>query len=154
MRLSQFTDYALRVLLYIEAAGPHGADTPPIATGDIAEAYAISKHHLLKVVAALAEHGYIESVRGRSGGIRPLRPASEIRIGELVRIFEPMVIVECHDPETNTCPIAPVCKLAPALWRAAEAFARELDGLTLADMVPRRAPYAQILIEGSPRRDG
>lgn len=150
MRLSQFTDYALRVLLYIEAAGPHQPGSPPIATGDIAEAYGISKHHLLKVVAALAEHGYIESVRGRSGGIRPLKPASEIRIGELVRALEPMVIVECHDPETNTCPIAPVCKLAPALWRAAEAFVKELDALTVADMVPRRAPYAKILIEGAP----
>ncbi|XHC25098.1 Rrf2 family transcriptional regulator [Phycisphaerales bacterium ac7] len=150
MRLSQFTDYALRVLLYIEAAGPHGADSPPVATGDIAKAYGISKHHLLKVVAALAEHGYIESVRGRSGGIRPLKPASKIRIGELVRALEPMVIVECHDPETNTCPIAPVCKLAPALWRAAEAFVEELDTLTLADLVPRRSQYAQILIDGTP----
>ncbi len=150
MRLSQFTDYALRVLLYIEAAGPHQPGSPPIATGDIAEAYGISKHHLLKVVAALAEHGYIESVRGRSGGIRPLKRADQIRIGELVRTLEPMVIVECHDPETNTCPIAPVCKLAPALWRAAEAFVKELDALTVADMVPRRAPYTKILIEGAP----
>ncbi len=150
MRLSQFTDYALRVLIYIESAGPHSPAGSPIATGDIAAAYGISKHHLLKVVAALAEHGYIESVRGRSGGVRSLKRAEDIRIGELIRLFEPMVIVECHDPETNTCPIAPVCKLAPALWRAAEAFTRELDGLTLADIVPRRAPYAQILIEGTP----
>ncbi|XOV76610.1 MAG: RrF2 family transcriptional regulator [Phycisphaerales bacterium] len=149
MRLSQFTDYALRVLLYIEAAGPHGADSPPVATGDIAKAYGISKHHLLKVVAALAEHGYIESVRGRSGGIRPLKPASKIRIGELVRP-RTYGYRRVPRPRDQHLPDRAGLQTRPRPLAPAEAFVEELDTLTLADLVPRRSQYAQILIDGTP----
>lgn len=150
MKLSLFTDYALRTLLYLEANGGPANDPQPIPTATIADAYGISRHHLLKVVHRLTELGYIHATRGRTGGVLPARDANTIDIGAIVRAFEPMALVECLDPNGNSCPISPVCGLTGLLARAGEAFLSELDGVTLADLMPNRSPYANILIEGQP----
>jgi Rrf2 family transcriptional regulator, nitric oxide-sensitive transcriptional repressor len=134
MRLTQFTDYALRTLIY---AGVNDARLVPVA--EIAESYGISYHHLVKVAALLAELGFVESVRGRNGGIRLARPPAEINIGDVVRRTEPdFHIVECFDGSRDTCPITPACMLKNVLQSATESFLATLDGYTLADFLASR----------------
>ena len=101
----------------------------------------MSEDHLAKVVGRLASLGYVETHRGRSGGVRLARHAADIRIGDVVRETEDnLCLVECFDPETNQCPIAPACVLAGALDRALHAFLAVLDEVTLADLArePKR----------------
>ena len=95
----------------------------------------MSEDHLAKVVGRLASLGYVDTQRGRSGGVRLARDPADIRIGDVVRECEDnLCLVECFDPDTNQCPIAPACKLAGALDRALQAFLQVLDGVTLADL--------------------
>jgi Rrf2 family transcriptional regulator, nitric oxide-sensitive transcriptional repressor len=130
MHLSLFTDYALRVLMFAALKG--GA----FSLSEVAESYQISRNHLIKVVNHLAKLGYLETKRGRGGGIALGMPAADIRLGLLVRRTEHSpVIVECFDPETNTCPIAGACRLKGVLAGAADAFYAELDRHTVADLV-------------------
>lgn len=130
MRLSLFTDYALRVLMF----GALKQET--FSLSEIAEAYDISRNHLVKVVNHLAKLGYLETKRGRGGGIALGMPASEIRLGLLVRRTENApVLVECFDARKNTCPINGMCRLKGVLARAASAFYDELDRHTVADLV-------------------
>ena len=101
----------------------------------------MSEDHLAKVVGRLAALGYVDTQRGRAGGVRLARPAADIRIGDVVRETEDnLCLVECFNPETNRCPIAPACGLAGALDLALRAFMAVLDAVTLADLVrePRR----------------
>lgn len=131
MRITLHADYSLRVLLYL-AAHP-GA---PALTADIASAYGISKHHLVRVIQALGKCGYVEIHPGRSGGILLAKHPSVIRLGEVVRRMEPdMNLVECFEPATNTCPILPACALRGALQDALDAFIAVLDKYTLADVM-------------------
>jgi Rrf2 family nitric oxide-sensitive transcriptional repressor len=89
--------------------------------------------------------GYVETVRGRGGGLRLARPPQDIRVGEVVRRTETASLVECFDPATSSCRIEPACGLRTALKEALEAFFRTLDGYTLADLVERRrAPLARL----------
>jgi Rrf2 family nitric oxide-sensitive transcriptional repressor len=131
MQLTQFTDYALRVLVY--AAVPRDGRC---LTGDVAAAFGISRHHVVKVVNELSHLGYLETTRGRRGGFALARPAGEVRIGEVVRRAEGTIaIVECFDPARNRCPLAPACGLKDTLGSALAAFLAVLDGCTLADLV-------------------
>lgn len=133
VQLTQFSDYSLRLLLYLAAHADRA-----VSLQEIAQAYGVSHHHLVKVSQRLIERGLVSSVRGRRGGLRLARPASEINIGKLVRMTEPhMNLVECFDRETNSCPIDGACGLKGALRQAQAAFLSVLDGHTVADFLPR-----------------
>lgn len=134
MQLTAYTDYSLRVLIFLAV---HAADLATI--DEIAEAYGISRSHLTKVVHQLGVAGYVETVRGRGGGLRLAREPERIRVGEVVRQTEGnMVLVECFDPDASRCRIEPACGLRGVVQEALEAFLRTLDGYTLADLVGRR----------------
>lgn len=128
MQLTQFTDYSLRVLIYL-ARQPE----PGMATiAEIAEYFQISKAHLVKTANALSNHGFIETSRGKGGGIRLARPANTIVIGEVVRTTEPhLELVECFDTRTNLCRIARGCVLKGVLYESRQAFMAVLDKYTL-----------------------
>jgi Rrf2 family nitric oxide-sensitive transcriptional repressor len=150
MRLTNFTDYSLRVLIYL---GTRRADARLATIGDIAAAYGISGNHLRKVVHHLAQAGYIETTRGKGGGMRLARAPVQINIGELVRgTEEDFTLVECLEKGNRNCPIAPACALAPTLDRALRAFFRELDGQTLADLLRPEPKLTRVLRETSERR--
>lgn len=141
MRLTQHTDYALRTLIYLE-----------VGTGrrhtirDVAEAFAISRHHLTKVVQQLHRHDFVAATRGKGGGMTLARPAAEIVVGDVFRKMETSsALVECFEPD-GECAIKGNCGLAKALREALEAFTATLDGYTLADIVgDRRHPLRKIL---------
>jgi Rrf2 family nitric oxide-sensitive transcriptional repressor len=140
MRLTLFSDYSLRLLLYLATHQERLVSVP-----EVSRAYHISQNHLVKIVQLLVEKGLIESVRGRAGGLRLAHPPAEIRIGALVRVTEPdFNLVECFDRQSNTCPIAPVCGLKPVLQQAQKAFLDVLDGYTLADFIPRAPALIKI----------
>ncbi len=129
MKLTRYTDYSLRVLMHL-AARPERLSS----IGEMARSYRISQNHLMKVVHDLRKAGYLEAVRGRSGGIRLARPASQINIGEVVRHTEEgFDLVDC-----GSCIIAPACGLTGVLREALGAFMCVLDGHTLADLVADR----------------
>lgn len=130
MRLTLYTDYALRVLMYL------AADADGLATIDeIAKAHSASKNHLMKVVNQLAAAGWVESVRGRGGGIRLGKPADQIQLLDVVRATEPdFHLVECFDPATNTCRLTAHCKLKHVMQQALSAYLGALAGYTLADL--------------------
>lgn len=140
MRITQYTDYALRVLIYL------GLEDQKLSTiGEIAERYVISRSHLMKVVNQLVQEGFVEGVRGKGGGIRLAMPAEQIRIGDVVRKIEPdLALVECFGPG-NQCVITPACDLKRALSEALKAFLAVLDDYTLADFLNKRAPLLQLL---------
>ena len=143
MRLTTFTDYSLRVLIYL------GLRDNRLATiADIATAYGVSKNHLMKVVHFLGQQGYLETQRGKSGGLRLARPPGEINLGRLVRDTESnTVLLECFEPETSECRIEPVCALRGILNRSLQAFFGVLDAYTLADVLSNRTQLVQILGE-------
>lgn len=130
MRLSSFSDYSLRVLMYL------GAHRCRLATvGEIATAYAISGHHLTKVVNLLGHLGYIETVRGKGGGIRLGRAPEEIGLGEVIRQTEnDFALVECF-AGSSQCQIQGACRLPPILDEALAAMFAVLDRHTLADLL-------------------
>lgn len=134
MHLTLYTDYTLRVMMYL--AVKH-IDSGTATIDDIADAYAISRSNITKIVNELAQHGFIETIRGRAGGTRLARPPGEISIGALVRLAEKdFGVVECHAAESEVnCAIMPTCNLRIALKRAVGAFLRELDKMTLADAI-------------------
>lgn len=142
MQLTRYTDYGLRVLTFL-AVRPE-----PLATiEEISNAFEISRGHLMKVVHELGQAGFLETLRGRGGGIRLARPPEEIKIGDVVRRMEGrMVLVECFDPATNHCRIEPACGLRPILDEALAAFMETLDRHSVADLVARRRkPLARLL---------
>jgi len=131
VRLSQYTDYALRTLFYLGLSPGRW-----ISIKDIARSYGISSHHLAKIAQELARQDWIDTRRGRGGGIRLAKPAEQIRVGEIVRHTERgFGLVECWDPVTNRCPISASCPIRGAFARAEEAFLCELDGVTIAQLV-------------------
>lgn len=136
MRLTRHTDNALRCLTLL-ALHPG----QPMTVSEVARRMRMSEDHLFKVIGRLAQLGYVDTKRGRTGGVRLARPAQEIVVGRVVReTEESFALVECFTPETNACPIAPACVLATALDRALKAFLAVLDEVTLAELVrqPRR----------------
>ena len=151
MQLTLFSDYSLRVLLYLTMHRDRR-----VALSEISAAYGISQHHLVKVVQRLIGEGLIESARGRGGGLRIGREPAEINVADVVRLTEPhMNLVECFDQQTNTCPIDPACGLKQVLLRARAAFLKELEAHTLADFAPRAPALIslwkrQLELEGRP----
>ena len=130
MHITRYTDYSLRVLIYLAVQGD-----PPAAIQEIADSYDISKNHLMKVVHQLNKKGYIETIRGKKGGMRLHRPPSDISIGILVRETEQdLSIVECFSSK-NACKITPVCGLKSMFGEALKAFLEVLDKYTLADVI-------------------
>ncbi|TAJ32283.1 MAG: Rrf2 family transcriptional regulator [Reyranella sp.] len=135
MRLTRYTDYAMRVLLYL------GAQPDRVCSiGEIAKAYGISQNHLMKVAHDLGKAGYVEGVRGRSGGIRLAKPADRINVGAVVRQTEEgFELVEC-----GSCLIAPACGLTGVLAEALAAFMTVLDRYTLADLLKKRGKLLRL----------
>jgi Rrf2 family nitric oxide-sensitive transcriptional repressor len=150
MHLTKFSDYSLRVLIYLAVHADR-----PVSIREISRAYRVSPHVVVKVSQRLMAEGLVNSVRGRRGGLRLGASPEQVNVGALVRRTETTWdLVECFDHETNTCPIAPACGLKGALARAQSAFMSVLDGCTLADFVPRRSAVRQLLrvcLEESPR---
>ncbi len=142
MRLTKYTDYSLRVLIYVAL---HGERLCTIR--EIAQSYKISKNHLMKVVHELNISGYLETVRGKNGGIRLGKPADRINIGELIRSTEQdMALVECFSAD-NRCVITPACRLKHVLAEALDAFCNVLNQYNLEDLLPgrKRAPLISLL---------
>lgn len=132
MKLTLYTDYSLRVLIYLASKKEQERSN----IQEIANAYQISKNHLMKVTHELGKMGIIETVRGRNGGIRLAKRPEEINIGTIVRkTEEDFHLVECFDPENNQCVITPVCGLKHVLHKALEAYFSILDEYTLKDLV-------------------
>ena len=130
MRLTRYTDYAMRVLLHLAAR-----DDGLASIGDIARLYDISQNHLMKVVQDLGRAGFVRTVRGRGGGVALARPADQIVIGQVVRQTEEgFQLVDC-----SACLIAPACTLPRVLNEATAAFIAVLDKYTVADLLDKRA---------------
>lgn len=145
MRLTQYTDFSLRVLMFLGVRGCARSTIKEIST-----AYGISRNHLMKVVQQLARLGYVESARGAGGGIRLRCPPERINLGRVMRDMEPdFALVECMRPG-NACVIAPACRLPSLLHRATDAFLAEFDACTLADLLPdaTRSDMAALLQTG------
>ncbi len=141
MQLTVYTDYSLRVLIYLGMRPQQQATIT-----EIAESYGISRNHLVKVVHNLSNMGYINTSRGRGGGMILAFTPKEINIGEVVQKTEPnFVLVECFDKENNTCPIAPGCALIKALKAAKSSFLDVLNQYTLADVVANADQLAGLL---------
>ena len=135
MRLTRYTDYAMRTLLFV-ASRPNRL----CSIAEIAGAYTISKNHLMKVVNDLVTAGYLEGVRGRNGGIRLAKPASQINIGEVVRHTEGgFDLVDC-----GSCLIARACGFTGVLHRALIAFMEVLDGYSLEDVMINKSNLAEL----------
>ena len=140
MRLTLWTDYALRTLIYV---GARGGRLSTIA--EIAESFDISRTHLMKVVNRLGRQGYIETIRGKGGGMRLARSPAEIRVGAVVRETEDDLAVMGCLAETGFCRIEGCCVLRRALHEATLAFLHILDGYTLADLLAPSARLAHSL---------
>ena len=134
MQLTIFTDYGLRSLMYLAAHTDRRC-----SVREIAEHYGISRNHLVKVVHHLAQLGYIDSSKGKGGGVQLAHRADKLKLGDLVRALEPnMDIVECFNKDTNTCRIASACQLKHYLFDAKQAFLASLNNHTLADTVKHK----------------
>jgi Rrf2 family nitric oxide-sensitive transcriptional repressor len=141
MQLTYYTDYSLRVLMYL-AIEPRRR----VSISEIAERYDISRNHLVKVVHNLARGGFIESHRGKGGGIELARDPAKINLGEVVRYTEgPFRPVECFDVERNRCVITNACGLSPVLKDACDSFLSILDRHALTELVSQRERLARRL---------
>ncbi|MCM3600051.1 Rrf2 family transcriptional regulator [Robertmurraya korlensis] len=135
MQLTAYTDYTLRVLIYLGMQTSSGKSN----IKEISSFYNISNNHLSKVVYELGKLGLIETVRGRNGGIRLAKEPAQINIGSIVRLTEsPINMVECFDQASNTCRISPACKLKHVLNEALNSYLKVLDGYTLEDLLQNR----------------
>lgn len=140
MRLTLFSDYSLRMLMYTHAAGDR-----LVTIEEIADAYGISRAHLMKVATTLTRAGYLVAVRGRSGGLRLAKPPEDIVLGDVVRATEPdFALVECL-ATGNQCVITKCCKLQSVLREALTQFLSVLDRHTLASIALRPRDFRSIL---------
>jgi len=138
MRLTQWTDYTLRVLMYCAASKER---VEPVTITEIAERHGISRSHLTKIVQQLAARGWLETTRGRGGGLRMALAAKDLCLGTVVRATETdFSVVECFEPSLNQCRMNQNCRLKGVLNQATQSFLAVLDGVTLADLV---APVGQ-----------
>ena len=146
MHLRTFTDYSLRVLIYAAARSPQ-----QVSLTELAEAYGISRNHLIQVVRKLGHLGYLVNTRGRGGGIRIGQDPATIRISDIVQATEPgFVMAECFQKKrgANRCRLTPICVLRGALADATQAFLDTLGQYTLADIVVNR-PQVLALLGGA-----
>lgn len=147
MRLTTFSDFSLRVLMYAGSMGDR-----LITIDETARAYGVSRAHLMKVVQTLTHAGYLRSVRGRSGGYTLARPPEEIGLGEVVRATEPdFGLVECFTTG-NQCVITNCCRLPNVLNEALRSFVETLDAYTVADIMLRERDFAAPPAEPHRRR--
>jgi Rrf2 family nitric oxide-sensitive transcriptional repressor len=139
MRLTSYTDYALRTLIFL------GLNRDRLVTiQDIAQLHGISKNHLMKVVHQLGVNGFVDTVRGRNGGMRLKREPGDINIGDVVRNTETdFYMAECFDPDNVGCAYSASCTLKGVLGEATKAYLKVLDGVTLADMLVNVKPAGQ-----------
>ncbi|MGH6956402.1 MAG: RrF2 family transcriptional regulator [Caulobacteraceae bacterium] len=145
MRLTVYSDFSLRVLMYVAL---NDERRPTI--GQIAASYGISRNHVMKVAYDLGAAGYLKSQRGKGGGLALARPPERIGLGELIRRTEPdLALVPCFDPVRQPCVISPACRLRHALHEAQAAFLAVLDGYTLADLLVPAAPLRALLAAGA-----
>jgi Rrf2 family nitric oxide-sensitive transcriptional repressor len=141
MRLTKYSDYSLRVLIYL-GVHPHTLST----VSAIAGAYGISHNHLMKVVHKLGTLGYIQTIRGKRGGIKLVRPADSINLGEVVRrTEEDFYMVECFNTASGHCRIQPACALQGVLQDALDGFFAVLDRYTLADVLKQKQELSELL---------
>lgn len=141
MELSRFSDYSLRVLMYAAAR-----ENQKVTLGELALAYRISHHHLVKIVHYLGKMGYLSNRRGRSGGILLGRKPGEIRVGDVIRHTETHFnLAECFNPATDACRISPTCRLKGVFHEARDAFLDVLDNYTIEDLVQNRSPLLRLL---------
>lgn len=142
MRLTTFSDYCLRILIFVGVRGERLSTIDEICT-----AYGISRGHVMKAVHRLGQLGYLETIRGKNGGMRLAKEAGEIGIGNLVRqTEEDMALVECFQaPSNGRCCIAGTCVLQAALASALLAFLQALDGYTLADLLVPHQRLSRLL---------
>jgi len=143
MHLTSHTDFALRLLIHLQVS------EESVSVAEVATAYGISRNHLAKVARELAHLGWIESKRGRGGGLSILPDAFELTVGTVVRALEPLTMVECHREEGNTCPIEPACKLKGVLHEATAAFLAVLDGYTISSLARRPDLLRALFLETS-----
>jgi Rrf2 family nitric oxide-sensitive transcriptional repressor len=139
MRLTQWTDYTLRVLMYCAA---YQAREQPVTITEIADSHAISRSHLTKIVHQLGSQGLLETTRGRGGGMRLMKDARDINVGDVVRQTETdFNMVECFDPLLNQCGLSQRCKLKGLLRQATASYLAVIDGMTLHDLLePTESP--------------
>jgi len=143
MKLTAFTDYSLRVLIYL-AAQPDRRAT----IGEIARSFAVSEHHLTKVVHFLGKEGWLANVRGKGGGLALAKPPEAINIGDVVRRTETGAFVECFEEGGGACRITGQCRLQGILGEAVAAFHAVLHRYTLADLVRNREALSTVFLAG------
>lgn len=132
MQFTRFTDYSLRVLMYLGERRDH-----LVTIREVAEIHGISENHLMKIVNRLATCGYIETVRGKGGGMRLARQAEMINLGDVVRdTEESMDIAECFEMGASSCTLLPTCILKSILIEAKKNFLATLDLYRLSDLIP------------------
>ncbi|MGB4813148.1 MAG: Rrf2 family transcriptional regulator [Methylophilaceae bacterium] len=147
MQITTFSDYSMRVMMYLGLQ--HGQ---MVNISDIAEAYSISENHLMKVVHYLAQRGYVETIRGKGGGLRLVKDPKSIKIGEMLHESEGgSGLLPCLDGASSCC-IYKSCKLVEILREAQAALYLVLDNYTLADLLSDEAPLAKILIHPKPNK--
>jgi len=146
LRLTSYTNYALRTLQMAAIRAPH-----LVRIDEVAQAHRINRAHLTKIVHQLGQAGYLETIRGPRGGLRLARPASGIVVGDVVRLTEgPIDLVECFSAERNTCKLRGVCHLSAKLHEATRAFMAVLDDLTVAQIAANRTDLlARLGLTGS-----
>ncbi len=138
MQLTSFTDYALRTLIYL-ASLPKEELTN---ITEVTELFGVSRNHMVKVINRLGQLGYIQTVRGKNGGIRLMKPACEISVGGVVRDLEPLELVNCS---TDFCHITAACRLRDKLAKAKSAFLAELDSCTIDELLRDNAELLILL---------
>jgi Rrf2 family nitric oxide-sensitive transcriptional repressor len=139
MQLTRYTDYSLRVLIFLAIQPPERRST----INEIAERFEISRNHLVKIVHRLGQLGYVRTIRGKGGGLCIGAAPGEINLGAVVRDTEATLdVINCTDPY---CPVAPACRLKGVLNEARDAFLAVLERYTLADLIHNRAQLASLL---------
>ncbi len=141
MQVSAYSDYSLRVLMHVALRSPRR-----VTVDEVAAAFGISRHHLVKIVHDLGRNGYLQTYRGIGGGFVLGRPAEEIGVGEIVRLGEESdTVIDCGNQPEGPCRLRVVCRLKGVLDEAAAAFFAALDRYTLADLVAKPAPLRHAL---------
>ena len=147
MRLTQWTDFSLRVLMYCAGCESRAQ---PVTITEIADSHGISRSHLTKVVHQLGVQGLLENTRGRGGGMRLCKPAAEINVGSVVRQTETdFAMVECFEAASNQCGLIANCRLKGLLHQATDSYLAVLDAASLADLI---APTRSLVKAPASRR--
>ena len=141
MKLTNFCDYSLRVLIYLGVKGNRSS------IGEISEAYGLSKNHIVKIVHNLVKLGYIRSIQGKGGGIELALKPEKINLGEIIEQLESEFdLVECFNDSKNTCSISPVCRLKDILYQAKRAFLISLKRYSLSDILKNKTGLTHLIM--------